>query len=309
MNDYDLLGRELRKALSEHSNYNNNHVSGQRKNRAAAAATGDFFDDWVNELDFDDMVSSKEAKKEYFLTADDLATLRYEPIGGGFGIGPPTKCYLHEHLVQTSLSKHGRAGVVKKLEARSKREEKKRMREEQAEQARKRLKTITNTAADGAAAATATTMKASAGDTQEVKRLREGLLKMAKQNMGFEMSGAPKNWKIEVPGISKATFAALMGRPTDVDLESFVKNGAYYKEQYEASKLFGACEAQLTKDFNRECVTQNIGSTVSVRYKPSTMELSISGYAEMYATMSYRLYGSSDFGWWTTFIDSSFTLC
>jgi len=161
------------------------------------------------------------------------------------------------------------------------------MREEQAEQARQRLMTAASTStADGAAAATATTMKASAGDTQEVKRLREGLLKMAKQNMGFEMSGAPKNWKIEVPGISKATFAALMGRPTDVDLESFVKNGAYYKEQYEASKLFGASEAQLTKDFNRECVTQNIGSTVSVRYKPSTMELSISGYAEMYATMS-----------------------
>eukprot|EP00577_Skeletonema_sp_RCC1716_P021069 CAMPEP_0113384312 /NCGR_PEP_ID=MMETSP0013_2-20120614/6823_1 /TAXON_ID=2843 ORGANISM="Skeletonema costatum, Strain 1716" /NCGR_SAMPLE_ID=MMETSP0013_2 /ASSEMBLY_ACC=CAM_ASM_000158 /LENGTH=290 /DNA_ID=CAMNT_0000266907 /DNA_START=35 /DNA_END=907 /DNA_ORIENTATION=+ /assembly_acc=CAM_ASM_000158 len=288
----DLLGHELRKALSDHSNYNNNHVSGQRKNRAAAAATGDLFDEWVNELDFHDMVSSKEAKKEYFLTADDLANVRYEPIGGGFGIGPPTKCYLHEHLVKTSVRKHGRAGVVKKLEARNKREEKKRKKEEEAEQARKRLKTITNTSADGAAAAaTATTKTASAGDTQEVKRLREGLLKMAKQNMGFEMSGAPKNWKIEVPGISKATFAALVGRPTDVDLESFVKNGAYYKEKYEASKLFGTYEAQLTKDFNRECVTQNIGPYVSVRYKPSTMELSISGYAEMYATMSYRLFG------------------
>jgi len=292
----DLLGHELRKALSDHSNYNNNHGSGQRKNRAAAAATGDLFDEWVNELDFHDMVSSKEAKKEYFLTADDLANVRYEPIGGGFGIGPPTKCYLHEHLVKTSVRKHGRAGVVKKLEARNKREEKKRKKEEEAEQARKRLKTITNTSADGAAAAaTATTKTASAGDTQEVKRLREGLLKMAKQNMGFEMSGAPKNWKIEVPGISKATFAALMGRPTDVDLESFVKNGAYYKEKYEASKLFRTDEAQLTKDFNRECVTQNIGPYVSVRYKPSTMELSISGYAEMYATMAYRLFGSSDF--------------
>eukprot|EP00985_Skeletonema_marinoi_P013142 scaffold6480_cov125-Skeletonema_marinoi.AAC.5 len=237
------------------------------------------------------MVSSKEAKKEYFLTADDLANVRYEPIGGGIGIGPPTKCYLHEHLVETSVRKHGRAGVVKKLEARRKREEKKRMKEEQAEQARKRLKTITNTSADGAAAATSTTKTASASDTQEIKNLRKGLLKMAKENMGFQMSGAPKNWKIEVPGISKATFAALMGRPTDVDLESFVKNGAYYKEKYEASKLFRTEEAQLTKDFNRECVTQNIGPYVSVSYKPSTMELSISGYAEMYATMSYRLFG------------------
>jgi len=283
----DLLGHELRKALSDPSNYG----SGSRKNEqagAAASSTGDLFDDWVNEVEPHGMVSTKEAKKEYFLTTADLATLSYESYGGGIGCGPPTKCYLHKDLVKTSVRKHGRAGVVKKLEARNKREEKKRMKEEQAEQARKRLKTITNTTADGAAAATAS-------DTQEVKRLREGLLKMAKQNMGFETSGAPKNWKIEVPGISKATFAALVGRPTDVDLESFVKNGAYYKEKYEASKLFRTDEAQLTKDFNRECVTQNIGPYVSVRYKPSTMELSISGYAEMYATMAYRLFGSSDF--------------
>ena len=160
------------------------------------------------------------------------------------------------------------------------------MREEQAEQARKRLKTITNTSADGAAAATATTMKASAGDTQEVKRLREGLLKMAKQNMGFEMSGAPKNWKIEVPGISKATFAALVGRHTDVDLDSFVKKGAYYTEQYEAFMLFRASQTRLTKYFDRECVTQKIGSSVTVRYKPSAMELSVSGYAEMHSSFS-----------------------
>mmetsp|Transcript_18864 Transcript_18864/g.28432 ORF Transcript_18864/g.28432 Transcript_18864/m.28432 type:complete len:271 (-) Transcript_18864:137-949(-) len=261
----------------------------------------DLVDDWIGECDPYDMVSSKDAKKEYFLTANDLATLMMCSVGGGFlpgliSTGPPTKYYFHEDLVNKSLRKHGMAGVVKKLEARNKREERKRMREEQAEQARQRLMAAASTStADGAAAATATTMKASASDTQEVKRLRGGLLNMAKQNMGFEMSGSPKSWKIGVAGISKATFAALMGRPTDVDLESFVKNGAYYKEQYDASKLFGASEAQLTKDFNRECVTQNIGSTVSVRYKPSTMELSIGGYAEMYATMSYRLYGSSDF--------------
>ena len=276
----NVITHELRKALSDPSNYG----SGSRKNEqagAAAASTGDLFDAWVNEVEPHGMVSTKEAKKEYFLTTADLATLSYESYGGGIGCGPPTKCYVHKDLVKTSVRKHGRAGVVKKLEARNKREEKKRKKEEEAEQARKRLKTITNTSADGAAAATATTKTASASDTQEVKNLRKGLLKMVKRNMGFQISGAPKNWRIEVPGTSKATFAALMFRPTDVDLDSFVKKGAYYTEQYEASKLFGTGEAQLTKNFNREGVKQEIGSTVTVRYKPSTMELSVSGHAEI----------------------------
>mmetsp|Transcript_18704 Transcript_18704/g.27714 ORF Transcript_18704/g.27714 Transcript_18704/m.27714 type:complete len:231 (+) Transcript_18704:239-931(+) len=227
------------------------------------------------------MVSTKEAKKEYFLTTADLATLFYESYGGGIGCGPPMKCYVHKDLVATSVRKHGRAGVVKKLEARHKREEKKRKKEEEAEQARKRLKTITNISADGAAAATATTKTASANDTQEIKNLRRGLLKMVKRNMGFQMSGAPKNWRIETTGISKATFAALMYRPTDVDLESFVQNGAYYTEKYRASNFFGVDETRLTKYFEPEYVTQKIGSSVTVRYKPSTMELSVNGHAEI----------------------------
>jgi len=189
--------------------------------------------------------------------------------------------------VGTSVAKHGRAGGMKKLEARQKREEKKRMKEEKAEQARKRLKTVTNTAADGAAVA--------AGDTQEIKKLRGGLLNMVKKDMGFQMSGAPKKWRIDVPDTSKATFAALLGRPTDVNLDSFV-NGAYYTESYQASKFFGTKEVgqftngPLTKDFNLEGVTQRIGSYVTVRYKPSTMELLVSGYAEMHSATTW-------FGW------------
>jgi len=252
----------------------------------------DLVDDWIDGLDPYDMVSSAAAKREYFLTASDLATLLYEPVGGGVGIGSATKYYMHRHLLQTSLRKHGADGVVKKLEARNKREEKKRMKEEQAQQARKRLM---------AAASTSTTEMTHIGrvttttiriprDSQEIKNLRGGLLNMVKENMGFKTEGvivlpyyygrAPKNWRIETPGISKATFAALMFRPTDVDLESFVKNGAYYTEQYEASILFRASQTRLTKYFDRECVTQKIGSSVTVRYKPSTMELSISGNAE-----------------------------
>lgn len=270
----DLVGNELREALSNWAN----HVSGSTNEHiGAAVAAGDLVDDWINELEPDEWVMSNEAKREYFLTAGDLATLVYDTYGGA------SKCYMHEDLVNKSLSKHGRDRVLKKLHARHEREENKRMRKEEAEQAWKRLKTITNTTADGGAAAISAVMKENAGDTQEIKKLRKGLLKIAKMHLGFETSGLPKSWRVDVPGTSNATFAALMGRPTDVDLDSFVKNGAYYNESYEASKLFGICEAQLTKDFKREGVVQKIESSVTVTYKPSTMELSIKGHARIQA--------------------------
>ncbi|KAL7497811.1 hypothetical protein ACHAWT_005731 [Skeletonema menzelii] len=271
------------------------------ENEQSGAAAGDLFNDWVYRLERNAIVSSEGAKREYFLTAGDLATMFYWPVGGGPGNGPPMKCYYHNSLVNKSLNKHGRYEVIRKLEARYKREEKKRMKEEEEEQARNRLNIFNPTAdADRAAeAAAAAVIKASAGDTQEVKNLRRALLKMAKKKLGFDMSGNAKNWSFEVHGISKATFAALMGRSTDVDLDSFAKYGAYYKEHhyeenYEASKLFGTPETQLYKDFEREEVfrtcqlrgtgrcTQEIGSFVTVLYKPSTKELSIEGCAECF---------------------------
>lgn len=242
------------------------------------------------------MVSTKDAKKEYFLTTDDLRYLNCRHVGYlGFGTGPPMKCYQHEDLVAASISKHGRAGVAKKLEARQKREMNKRLREEKAEQARKKMKTVTNTA-DEAAASSSGDVPVKTGDTQEIKKLRAGLLRMAKKKMGFEMSGAPSRWRIEVPGTSKATFAALMGRSADIELASFVKTGAYHTvDRYEVETLFGTKnESQLTKDFKREGVTQKIGSSVTVRYKPSTMELSVSGYAEMHSTIPRAF----EFGYW-----------
>jgi hypothetical protein len=79
------------------------------------------------------------------------------------------------------------------------------------------------------------------------------------------------------------TFAALMGRPSDVDLQTFVKNGAYYTETAEASVIFGAQNNKeaLRRYFNREGVAQPICDILTVRFKPSAMELSISGEAEI----------------------------
>lgn len=252
----------------------NNYIGGttsSAKQTSAAPKTKSVLDEWIDEGE-NYSVATKEAKQQYFLATDDLRCLPHESVGYlGFGTGPPMKVYSHRDLVEASLAKFGRRGITKKLEARRKREEKKRLKEGQAEVARKRLKT------DGA------DVVAVASDTGEIKKLRGSLLKMAKKNLGFEMSGAPKNWRFDVPGTSKATFAALMNRPDDLDLDTFVKNGAYYTvEGHSASKLFGIKdEGQLTKYFSREMVGQKIGERVVVRYKPSVMEMSVSGYAHI----------------------------
>ena len=189
-----------------------------------------------------------------------------------------------EDLVEASLEKLGRDGVTKKLVARRKREENKRRKEEQAALARQRMTAGNSANAGNGTAAAASAGNASGGgeDSKEIKKLRSSLLRMAKKSMGFERSGAPSNWRFEVPGTSGATFAALMGRPGDVGLDTFVKNGAYYAERCGPMRLFGLKEeSQLEKQFKCEMVGQRIGDQVVVRYKESTMELSVSGYAEI----------------------------
>jgi hypothetical protein len=235
-------------------------------------------------------VSSKAAKKVFFLDADDLATLQCASYYGGFGCGPPMKMYIIKDVVSKSLRKFGRSEIEKKLAARQKREEKKRIKEEEAEMARKRMKTNTTAnimiAASGVASAPssafATTAPSTTGDAKEISLLRGNLLRMAKRGMGFERSGAPKSWRIEVPGTSAATFAALMDQAKDVELATFVKSGAYYTvRDHDSAKFFGVKDDdELIKSFPREGVDQQIGDTVVVRYKPSAMELSVSGYAE-----------------------------
>ena len=76
--------------------------------------------------------STAEAKKEFFLTTDDLRDLPKQSIYCGFGTGPPMKVYDENDLEEAALSKHGRAGLAKKRAAREKRESNKRKREEEA---------------------------------------------------------------------------------------------------------------------------------------------------------------------------------
>ena len=77
-------------------------------------------------------LASAEAKRQYFLTPDDLLDLHYESFGGGIGCGAPRKYYTITDLQARSLRKHGEAGLAKKVAARNKRESNKRQRQEEA---------------------------------------------------------------------------------------------------------------------------------------------------------------------------------
>lgn len=76
--------------------------------------------------------STAEAKKEFFLTSDDLHDLPKQSIYCGFGTGAPMKVYDENDLEEAAVSKHGREGLAKKRAAREKRESNKRKREEEA---------------------------------------------------------------------------------------------------------------------------------------------------------------------------------
>ena len=83
-----------------------------------------------------------EAKRDFFLSTDDLRSLDYCSIGGGIGCGPPSKFYEPGELRRAAVLKHGEAGLQAKEAARAKREANKRKREEAANEAAEKLACI-----------------------------------------------------------------------------------------------------------------------------------------------------------------------
>jgi hypothetical protein len=243
-----------------------------------------------------DLVGSGEAKTAYFLTADDLRQLSCHAFGGGIGCGAPRHFYREAELRAAAVRKHGEAGFLKKLEARAQRESKKRQREDDAESALAALERAVqppppNALLDGRAANNAPVIAARNSDDAaprpaaaapaETAALRKSLLKLAKQALGFRDSGAPKPWRVEVPGVQPGAFAALAGRPADVALRTFVKAGAYLSHEVEAKELFRCAQADLLRVFKREGVGIEIDSSVTLKYKPSDMTLTLHGAGEI----------------------------
>eukprot|EP00976_Prorocentrum_cordatum_P016608 334139-Prorocentrum_minimum.AAC.3 len=193
-----------------------------------------------------DWCSTSEAKSKYFLTADDLIRLDCASVGGGVGCGRPSNYYKLSVLHAAAIRKHGEATFAKKTESRFKRQENKRKREEVAADAKENLPPAGPLGP--------------VDDPGEILKLRKSLLRMSKKQLGFVKWGnTPDKWRVEVPMVSKATFAALVGRPTDTNLTSFVKGGAYYSEDVEATELFACNQDAMEKRFAREAVSEKYG--------------------------------------------------
>ena len=206
------------------------------------------------------LITASEAKDKYFLKPDDLVHLHFER--GGWGCGQ-MKLYKVEEVKSLALQKYGEEGLNTKIHAKETRLDKKRKR---AEEANKVAASITSAAVPAQLSTTITNIKKS-------------LVKQFKSKIGCVESGAPNSFRIEVPGISQELFACLVGRPTDIELKSIPKNGAYYTINMNTIELLNINSLQeIHKDVGG--IDVNPSEITVLKYKPTGMLLSIHGSSE-----------------------------
>lgn len=249
-----------------------------------------------------EMMGTAVAKATYFLTPADLRLIQCHSYGGGIGCGPPMHFYKETELRALALRKHGQAGFHKKQQARLQRESKKRQRQDDADSALAALQRASRPPApmvsqhsavannsvilvsdsdNAAPLPAAAAPRPAAIAPPETSVLRKSLLKLAKQALGFKDSGAPKQWRVEVPGIQPSVFAALAGRPADAELRTFVKAGAYYSHEGAALELFQCTQEDLERFFSHEGVGIEIYHSITLKYKPLNMTLTLHGSGEI----------------------------
>ena len=219
------------------------------------------------------LISTDAAKRDFFLTTNDLAQLQDKgkcvQFGGGIGCGAPTKKYYQRDLEKAAERAHGKEGYKRKREQREKRlANQKRKRDDENARANAALAEQNLNVPAGAGASNANAAHAG----PDVKALRAGLLKQVKKGMGFRDSGAPAPIKVELPGISTASFAALIGRPQDPTLKTLARgHGGVYKHDVRGNAalcaLFGCVETKLGKHFAGEGVSQRLCDSVVLKYK------------------------------------------
>mmetsp|Transcript_20276 Transcript_20276/g.64520 ORF Transcript_20276/g.64520 Transcript_20276/m.64520 type:complete len:276 (-) Transcript_20276:65-892(-) len=258
-------------------------------------------------VSWDDMIPTNMAKKEYFLTSTDLKALqnngRCVHVGGGIGCGAPQRNYLHIDLEAAAVRAHGKEGYKRKREQRDSREAKKRAREDKASEAYRammtpqpkecRAATPDKENTQGNIPVIDLTSSPAAPKTPDpavvdVSKLRKCLLRGVKKGMGFMSSGCPKNIKLEVPGVSSASFAALIGRAGDPGLATLVRgHGGVFKhgmQGREVSTLFGVGWEKLGRTFHHEGVSQRICEDhggVTLKYRSMDQTLVVLAYAEI----------------------------
>lgn len=233
---------------------------------AAPALAPDYAADFIREYArLPRQLSSGDVKKYFFLNADDLSTLPFER--GGWGSGQ-LKIFSTETIRQYAVRKFGQDGLHSKIQSQAEKFAKK-MRKEDAAAAAGRALQATGT----------TQVTAIAPDVSDtLKSVRKGIIQQIKQNLGKAENGGP--FRVEVPGVSKAVFAALIKRPTDLELASVPKNGAFYSLGTNLETILAirsAKEIQKCKYGTDFCAH----SDCVVKYKPSSMLLSVSGYGSV----------------------------
>jgi hypothetical protein len=232
-------------------------------------------------------------KKEYFLTTNDLLGIPYKSESMGFGTGRPTKWYKCSTLEAAALRKHGTEGLAKKRAQRAKREEKQHQKALAAAKAEEELKQKDHrNIADENSAPNPTTAKVVSVSGKTLQAIRKDIRKAFKPLVTWDYlstKNSPNGCRAvaQVPRVQQAEYAALIGRPTDVNLSSLVKAGAWYSLQVPYSTVMDSNEATMGTGGRYSC-NKELGidpeSDLTVKFKPSDNTLSVTAYVQHEAT-------------------------
>jgi hypothetical protein len=242
-----------------------------------------------------DWISTSDAKQQFFLDGRDLTALSFKKIGGGFGCGAARRFYQNADCLRAAEAKHGRDGLVRKREARVKREANKRKREEVAADAEQSLERARQQRGGAAAAARARPCVTPCS-AAELKRLRKDVKRALKPKMTWEYvrPSERKEATVQLGRVQQEAFAALIGRGDDPALHSLVKHGAWYSFVVSVRDFFpGMLPLRGTggvASCNRELGIDS-SDDVCVKYCPSNETLSVSAevmHVGMHSEISER---------------------
>jgi histone H3/H4 len=210
-------------------------------------------------------ISSGDAKKFFFLTPEDLGSIPFRR--GGWGSGQ-LKLYNTQEIRGMAVRKFGQDGLERRI------------REQASKYAKKKVKEAAAAATAKILAATPAAERAAAitpDISASLKSVQKSIIQQIKQQLGNKENGGP--FRVEVPGITKAAFAAILKRPTDIELASVSKNGAFHTlnttlETLLTPMIRSASEIRKSKFGTYFCAQ----SECVVKYKQAALLLRISGY-------------------------------
>lgn len=250
-------------------------------------------------------ITSADAKKEYFLDTKDLAQLPYESEYNGFGRGPPTKWYKMDLLELKATNKHGAAGLAKKRDQRRRRQEKQHQKELKAAEAQQALLNpmqqastststtpVANQAPNDENAPPSQNTQATQPDTvkktsaKELAALRKDIVKAFKPLITWDYMRTKRspngcNVTAHISRVPPADYATLIGRPTDTELKTVVKRGAWYSTDVPFSTVMDSNDGIIGKGGRYGCNSElglDPSCSLTVKFKPSDNTLSVTGY-------------------------------